>query len=106
MTANSGDDEGAAYALEQFDKFLDKGEHKSGISVSLDPNEEVVTGVISQAIEKLISGGMKMVGAEECLGIDLYKFPTNYDEEADLPQRDETWVCEKKEQEEEPKEEL
>lgn len=92
VTANSGDDEGPAYALEQFDKFLNQNPApKSGISVSLDPNEEVVTSVISQAIKKLVEHGFKMVDPETCLGVPIYD--REPDLQSDLPEKDDTWKC-------------
>lgn len=94
MTANSGDDEGAAYALTQFDKFLNQDPlPRSGISVSLDPNEEVVTGVISQAIAKLVDHNFKIVDAKTCLKVRLYDHCGHCIRRKHLPKRDDTWKC-------------
>lgn len=64
---------------------------KSGISVSLDPNEEVVTSVISQAIDKLVKHGFKLVDPQTCLGVPIYDRLA--DPRGPLPTRDDTWRC-------------
>lgn len=94
VAANSGDDEGSAYALSKYKAFINsKPKPKSGISVSLDPSREVVDEVVSYAIGNLTEAGYKIVGAEKCLGVKLYD---GYDPKAKLPKRNpKTWKCPK-----------
>lgn len=94
VAANSGDDEGPAYALSKYKSFISNPPSpNSGISVSLDPSREVVDEIISYAVGNLTAAGYKIVGAEKCLGVKLYE---GYNPKAKLPKRDpKTWKCPK-----------
>lgn len=96
LAANSGDDEGAEYALTKVKKFI-QDEIESGISVSLDPNEEVLKDVVPAMIDLLKDGGYNLVDADTCLGVPVYD-PKDPDLDADLPKKDDDkWKCPKDE---------